>query len=464
MTPRHALNVLLTSESFLELEARLRRVSAFHILKIETWEISHARLLAWLLDPRASHGMGAEPLRRFVLLAAREDPNEATLDAVDLDQLDLASALVEVERSVEIPDKRSRRLDVLVLAQVPDRDEPAPILVVEYKVDAEEGEEQTADYAAWARTQPLTLAGRTVLPLQVYLCPVVREDHAPAPPFVTVGYEDYLGWVDGLGALEKTEQAKFLVEEWKACLRARNDVADEDVELLLADIREAHGPEVEVLRKAPKEALEPLRHVLDQHDEVFTQLGVQLSRRGRGSKGHSATISLAREVLEAAVDDARWTITGAGGSLRGVFLPSVEAVATWAKEKPRTSKLCCQLFADRPSKGRLRLALEVVHDLPGVKDKEEARRIRQDVAASLREVLKGVDERLDLGPKATIARFTVKVPKVKDVESDMDENVAEHRAALEAVAARVVALEDALASWWATELPPLLDAVRVALD
>ena len=178
----------------------------------------------------------------------------------------------------------------------------------------------------------------------------------------------------------------------------------------------------------------------------------------------SATISLAREVLEAAVDDARWTITGAGGSLRGVFLPSVEAVATWAKEKPRTSKLCCQLFADRPSKGRLRLALEVVHDLPGVKDKEEARRIRQDVAASLREVLKGVDERLDLGPKATIARFTVKVPKVKDVESDMDENVAEHRAALEAVAARVVALEDALASWWATELPPLLDAVRVALD
>lgn len=366
MKARAALNALLSSDDFHALEARLRRVSAFHILGIETREVSHAALLAWLLDPHASHGMGSEPLRRFILLAARMDVTGSMLDAVDIDQLDLADALTQTEQWIDVPGtERRRRLDILVSAAPPGEADAKPVLVLEYKVDATEGEDQTADYARWAATQPLRFGGREVLPLQVYLCPVVSDDRAPASPFVTIGYDAYLGWADGVSRLEKTAQAAVLLDEWRACLQVRNDVVDEEQEALTAKLergprrgardsprrRAARPGRVPTRRRSARQGAYPARRSdrarrwvqqeLLGHDRAHS--GCSPAQPGRGAVEH----------------------LGGGGSVRAVLLPFVRQVAAWAGSTERLSGLRMQLFADRPKNGRFRIVLEVVGDLAG---------------------------------------------------------------------------------------------------
>ncbi|MCA9607409.1 MAG: PD-(D/E)XK nuclease family protein [Myxococcales bacterium] len=457
MTPRAALNALLSSEDFHALEARLRRVSAFHILGIETREISHAALLAWLLDPHASHGMGSEPLRRFVLLAARMDATGSMLDAVDIDQLDLADALTQTEQWIDVPGTdRRRRLDILVSAALPGEADAKPVLVIEYKVDATEGEDQTADYARWAATQPLRFGEREVLPLQVYLCPVASDDRAPASPFVTIGYDAYLGWADGVSGLEKTAQAAVLLDEWRACLQVRNDVVDDEQEALTAKLEEDHGEALAFLRGAGRPELAAYQHVVDQHAEVLTQLGVRIGRRGGLSKGYSGTIALTREVLQGSLDEELWSVSGGGGSVRAVLLPFVRQVAAWANSKERLSGLRMQLFADRPKNGRFHVVLEVVGDLAGA-DREASLAMRLRCGDALRAALEAVDAGLPFRSRATAFRFDVDVPAIDEVEADTDEAAATYRAALEQVSARVARVEAALVEWCGSALPKLLE-------
>ncbi len=49
-----------------ELSARLSIFNIFGVLRIEKAEIRHSNVMAWLLDPQGSHGLGQAFLRRFL--------------------------------------------------------------------------------------------------------------------------------------------------------------------------------------------------------------------------------------------------------------------------------------------------------------------------------------------------------------------------------------------------------------
>ena len=125
--------------------------------------------------------MGSAPLRRFMLTASSLATVGTMIDATDVDALDLDVLTVETEVTITIPGVgRSRRLDILVSRPTAnDRDASQPVLVVEYKVDAEEGADQTADYAAWSQDRPFAIGNRQALPLQVFLCPTRGEGKDP---------------------------------------------------------------------------------------------------------------------------------------------------------------------------------------------------------------------------------------------------------------------------------------------
>jgi len=458
VTPRAALNQLLASDDVHALEGRLRHISSFHILGIDTWETSHAALLAWFLNPRASHGMGAVPLHRFMLMAIREGSADGMLDAVDLDQLDLSGAEVSTEHSILVPGtERRRRLDVLVSLTVPGESAPTPVLIVEYKVDASESLNQTADYAAWAAERPLTLKQRTVHPLQVFLCPVPSDETPPAAPFVAIGYDVYLGWADLLATLEKTAQAEALLTEWCACLRVRNDVPEEQQERLVQSILSDHADAVAALRRASREERRGIDEVLAQHEEVFARLGVRVRSRGGGvNKGYSEGVAVARAALEDALTPALWSSTGGSGSLRKAFAPFATAVTNATNGLERLSGFRLQLYADRPVSGRFRLVLEVIGDLPGI-SKDASRELRLICADTLRRALAQHHPDLPLRQKATVLNFVVLLPNVLGPKDDTEDNVAAHRGEFADVAARIRAIEGTLTSWSEGELTELLE-------
>ncbi|MCZ7679829.1 MAG: PD-(D/E)XK nuclease family protein [Sandaracinaceae bacterium] len=435
-------------------------MSAFHVLGIQTRELSHAALLAWLLDPKASHGMGAEALRRFLLLAAR-DAAEGVLDPVDIDQLELAEAIVETEVPIEVPGtSKPRRLDVVVSVTPPGAEQPIPIVIIEYKVDSDEGEDQTADYAKWAAGQRMTLGGREVAPLQIYLCPVVHEDATPAPPFVTIGYDAYLGWLDAVRTIEMTRQAEFLLAEWRACLAARNDVVDPEQEELRQALEAKYADALAVLRTASAADRMALGAVLRQHEDALAQFGITTSRR---SKGYSATIAITREIMAERLSSALWLHAGGEGSLNSVFRPFIDAIAEADHTPARQSGLRLQIYADRPRRGRYAMVLEVIGERVG-HEGGAGRELRRQLAEALRAHLRDVDPTLPYSQNATALRFSLGIPLIGDLDADTAENVEPQRAEIIEVAARFASLEPALANWCSTVLPTWLTASGIAED
>src|SRR5438552_18896207 len=59
-----------------ELETCLGELNIFAALGVSEKEIRHSRILAWLLDPRASHGQDARYLEAFLTWVCKEDGDD----------------------------------------------------------------------------------------------------------------------------------------------------------------------------------------------------------------------------------------------------------------------------------------------------------------------------------------------------------------------------------------------------
>jgi hypothetical protein len=80
---------LRTSEELQELERRTEACNLFVALGVAESEIRHSRLLAWLFDPRGSHGLGTKYLGAFLELVCKEDGDDLADYKLDLREFDI---------------------------------------------------------------------------------------------------------------------------------------------------------------------------------------------------------------------------------------------------------------------------------------------------------------------------------------------------------------------------------------
>lgn len=442
---RTALNALLSAPQFQALEDRLRDRSIFHVLGIEAREIYHSRLLAWLLDPREGHGLGTRPLRTFMLLAARLGQRENTIDSVAIDELDLDAVTVSAEFTLE----SGRRPDLVAL--IDDR----PILLVEYKVDADEGEDQTADYARWAQERATAL--NTVLPLLVFLCPDRDDQTQPSLPFVHVAYEPYCAWLDALLEHARDERTRVLVREFRACIGQREDVEAPEQEALVRDLVDLrYARDVFTLRSATRDELREHEAVIRRHEAAFSRLGISVGRRA--SHGRSAFVVATRRALAKSLAPDLWDLGGGDGCIVGVFKPALEAVRRHFKVDSN-QVLRVQIFMDRPRNEKCRLGGEIVRRVPGL-DEAQTRDVRCKFAESARRaiVADGFPEQF-LARGASLFALKRRVNGLRGLEDDTDETAEKLTPLLEELAAVVRSCQGALLRWSREELPRLLEGV-----
>lgn len=137
---RRLLDLFLVGNSELEqLEARLSAFNLFRVLRVEEVEIRHSNVLAWLLDPSESHGLGALFLRRFL--------SSVLLDT-DVESASLSPAGVELMPFGEVEVYRERHnIDILVRG-AGGRGTAAVrwCLLVENKIRAKESKDQLVRY------------------------------------------------------------------------------------------------------------------------------------------------------------------------------------------------------------------------------------------------------------------------------------------------------------------------------
>lgn len=141
MTPQEQAEAKAALDRFLadnpeleELSARLATFNIFRALKVETEEIRHSNTLAWLLDPKGSHGLGDVVLRRVMSNILLESGEKApSLSAAEVELLDFSD--VEVRREWH-------HFDLLVIVHASD-----PVVVlIENKVRSGVSKKQLERY------------------------------------------------------------------------------------------------------------------------------------------------------------------------------------------------------------------------------------------------------------------------------------------------------------------------------
>ncbi len=133
----------------------------------ERW---HSAFLAWLLDPRGTHGLGSLALTHLLKAAATTrlrptaDEDPSVLQPSELEQLVARDVLSGLSFDVQ-PNERTQlekslnaenRVDVWIEARIPGTDSTPPmrfICIIEMKVKSSLGEDQGRRYADWLAEQ-----------------------------------------------------------------------------------------------------------------------------------------------------------------------------------------------------------------------------------------------------------------------------------------------------------------------
>lgn len=165
---RRKLDTFLVDNQELEtLNARLASFNLFRVLRIERAEIRHSNVLAWLLTPGETHGLGAHFLRRFLsrLLMENEDaPVQLTPSQVELMSFDD----VEVYREW-------KHIDILVRSQA-----AGWCLLIENKIS---GRESRGQLLKCKEAVEKELAPRHLIPVYLTL-----GGHEPSDEGKEAGY------------------------------------------------------------------------------------------------------------------------------------------------------------------------------------------------------------------------------------------------------------------------------------
>lgn len=80
------------------ISAYLNRFNPIRVMRMEQMEIRHSAILAWLLDPRESHGLGDAFLKAFLSGALRGQAQPGFPTALDIARQDLSGMQVQCER------------------------------------------------------------------------------------------------------------------------------------------------------------------------------------------------------------------------------------------------------------------------------------------------------------------------------------------------------------------------------
>mgnify|MGYP001628303484 CR=1 FL=1 len=176
--------------------------NVFHVLGMQNREEVPARVVAWLLDPQGTHGLGTRVLLDFVTLLLRKRPQHGREALIRiLNDASLWSTAVYREES-----EGGDRVDILVHA-------PMASIVIEVKMASSEHGQQTKRYARRYRRAKGTAF--------VYLAP----SGAPPPSsaeFIGFSYNDLCDTVVQAiedyeihgGTLSILQQFVLLLREW----------------------------------------------------------------------------------------------------------------------------------------------------------------------------------------------------------------------------------------------------------
>ena len=209
-----ALQALLLDDDWPScLNEWLGGVNIFDVLKVSRTEIRHSNVLAWLLDPRESHGFGTAFLNGFLKrVCQNSDVGEKTPFLIT----NCENAVVSREWGAG-----KRRLDILIECRRTDK--KSLVLAIENKIDAKDGKGQLdAYYNEVLKAFPQ--ANKVEQHLFVYLTPNGDDpEHATDSNenWIRLSYADIVSILDEVALLKipKLQNVTTLLQDYEALIR-----------------------------------------------------------------------------------------------------------------------------------------------------------------------------------------------------------------------------------------------------
>lgn len=130
--------LLVNNPHMSKVEAYLNRFNPITTMRMERMEIRHSAILAWLLDPRETHGLQDKFLRTFLCEAMRGQGHMGSPTALEISQADLRDADVRREW---------QNIDILILLPRLNW-----VFIIENKFQSNQHEGQLAKYADRVRS------------------------------------------------------------------------------------------------------------------------------------------------------------------------------------------------------------------------------------------------------------------------------------------------------------------------
>jgi hypothetical protein len=144
---------LVNNPELEELSAKLSIFNILKVLRIEKAEIRHSNVLAWLMDPQGSHGMGQAFIRRFLSTILNE--NESL-------EIKLAPAHIELMNVIDAEVLREwKNIDLLVISN-----SNKWVLLIENKIRAGVSKQQLRKYIEIVKKE---FSGYEIIPVLLTL-------------------------------------------------------------------------------------------------------------------------------------------------------------------------------------------------------------------------------------------------------------------------------------------------------
>lgn len=201
-----------------ELKTYYGKTTLFNVLKIERNENRHSAFLAWLLDENGSHGLGEEPLKRFMRLLAKMDDrcNEPFL----VGNYQIENVKIDTEHPASIGSGKTTkkgRIDIFVEFDYKWENGTNHVhVIIENKVYTSEHDNQTQMYHDWAKQEYKNERNRTII--GVFLAPENSGNCSADTKdfnYVKITYQDILqDLIEPLQKMEMPLEARVYITDY----------------------------------------------------------------------------------------------------------------------------------------------------------------------------------------------------------------------------------------------------------
>ena len=240
LSPREALQALTADPELERLESLLAEFSLFDVLGVTHLELQHSRVIAWLLDPRESHGLGDHFLRNFL-------SKSATL-AIEREIKCVAFTPADVDgwkfTNVEIARER-HNIDILLIDGSNEL-----VCPIENKIGSDEHSDQLSRYLGTVEREYKGLT-----PFPIYLTPDGRkpEKRQDVERWIPFGYEVVAillkQTLNRRGSTISADVSSFL-KQYERTLRRRVLDTPSDIDRLALQIYNDHRQAIDLIVNA----------------------------------------------------------------------------------------------------------------------------------------------------------------------------------------------------------------------